>query len=144
LSKPTHGAVTKKTSVHSRTVTTAPAPTKARDVHIVESFHPKLLTEQIVQRHWTLARPAALTLGVDGVSHGHTRGQTSGRFPIPPSFVGKPHPRPKGPGTAKVNFEFGEANFKAYDRLQFRLRARSRNGGADASQAVILSRTTGP
>ena len=139
-SAPPDGSGSHRVPVRSHTVATSPAPDKGQQGHIIKSFDPELVKDGVVRLHWILLKPAALTVAVDGVSHGHTHGQAAGRFPVPPSYEGKPHPRPKGPGTARINFEFGEANFTAYDRIQFRLRALS-HGVGDASGAVVLSRS---
>ena len=119
------------------------APKPPRAAHIIESFRAELLNQHVVQLRWTLASPAALDLAVAGVRHERTQGQTAGGFPIPPSSVGAPKPASKGPGTAEVNFELGEYNFKDYGRIQFELRARSRNA-RDASPPIILSRSDSP
>jgi len=120
-----------------------PTDNPPREAHIIESFHAELVNQHVVQLRWTLAIPAALDLAVAGVRHERTQGQTAGGFPIPPSSVGAPKPASKGAGTAKVNFEFGEYNFKDYDQIQFDLRARSRSA-RDASPPIILSRSALP
>ena len=109
---------------------------------IIDSLHARLVNEHVVQLHWTLASPAVLELSVAGVRRGSTEGQSAGDFPIPPSDVGAPKPASEGPGKAKIDFEFGEYNFRDYAHLRFRLRARTVTGVRDASRPIILSRST--
>jgi len=120
-----------------------PRRPERRHTAIIDSFEARLVNQHVVRLHWGLARPAALTLTVRGVRHGNTKNQTVGGLEIPPSYVGHPHPARRA-GTHRVNFEFGEYNFQGYDRLQFRLRARSPSGAHDTSHPIVLSRSAAP
>src|SRR5919204_4492018 len=125
----------------ARSATSAPPGKPSRNAHIIDSFQATLVNEHVVQLRWSLARPAALNLTVAGLRHGSTHGQSAGDFPIPPSHVDARRPAGKGPGASKVDFEVGEYNFQAYTQIQFRLRARGRDGGRDVSHPIILSRS---
>ena len=125
----------------ARSATSAPPRKPSRNAHIIDSFQAILVNQHVVELRWSLARPAALNLTVAGLRHGSTHGQSAGDFPIPPSHVDARRPAGKGPGTSKVDFEVGEYNFQAYTQIQFRLRARGRDGGRDVSHPIILSRS---
>lgn len=105
----------------------------------ISAFHVSLVKPGTAMVRWDLTRPAALSLVVSGLRHGSTHGQTSGVFAIAPSDAAHQRPAAKGPGHAKVNFEFGESNFQGYKRLQFRLRAQSQ-GSRELSDPVIVTR----
>jgi len=115
-----------------------------RQASIIDSFKARLVNQHVVRLHWDLGRPAKLTLTAKGVRNGSTKNQTSGGWGIyPPPAANNSQPWGEGTGTHRVNFEYGEYNFHGYDRLQFRLRARSTRGAHDTSQPIVLSRPPG-
>lgn len=137
---PTQAGVHPKPAHHAPRTARREAPTQ---VHIIDSFHARLINYHVVRVHWALARPAALELQVAGVRHGSSRNQTAGVLAIRPSDADTPRFASKV-GTTKKNFEFGEFNFHGYGQVEFRLRARGPHRTIDASRPIVLSRPSRP
>jgi len=110
-----------------------------RPARLIDSFHARLVNSHVVRLRWELTRPASLSVAVTGVRHGSNHGQTGGVLPVAPSYVDGPKPAARGKGTDRIDFEFGEFNFRAYRHVQFRLRA-MHDRTRDASEPVVLTR----
>lgn len=116
-------------------------PTGGQGGHpsLIKSFDASLIRSGVVRLRWNLTRPVALSLVVSGIRHGSNHGQTGGIFAIPPSDAAHQGPAGEGTGTARINFEYGEVNFRDYKRIQFRLRAQ-RHRVREVSEPVIVRR----